>query len=101
MRGWAAYLAGLNNLEVLSLSKAKITDAGMMHLRRIPGLKDLRLDGTKVSNASMDSLKGMVALKNLDLSDALFSWAGTAELHHLLPGTVIHNSPLYYSPGGS
>ena len=71
----------------------------MMHLRRIPGLKDLRLDGTKVSNASMDSLKGMVALKDLDLSDTLFSWAGTAELHHLLPGTVIHNSPLYYSPG--
>ena len=63
-----AHLAGLTNLEVLSLDHTLITDAGLGHLEAMRSLNELDLRGTQVTDAACDRLEA--ALPNLRIQKA-------------------------------
>ena len=44
-------------LQSLSLSRTKVTDAGLKHFKNLKRLRELYLDGTKVSDAGEDYLE--------------------------------------------
>ena len=62
-----------------------ITDAGLVHLRSIPGLRTLRLDDTDVTDAGLDHLKGMTTLEFLSLRETKVTDEGVKNLQQALP----------------
>jgi Leucine-rich repeat (LRR) protein len=60
-----AHLAGLTNLETLSLFGTHITDAGLAHLEKLTNLKELNLSDTRVTSEGCDKLR--TALPNCRL----------------------------------
>ncbi len=62
-----------------------MTDAGLVHLRRLTKLELLLLDHTPVSDAGLEHLKGLTALRSLDLSETRVTAAGVAGLTRAVP----------------
>jgi hypothetical protein len=52
-----AHLVRLRNLEVIYLEFTEVTDAGLLHLARLSGLKELRLCGGRITEAGLDRLR--------------------------------------------
>jgi hypothetical protein len=50
-------LAGLTNLESLSIESTAVTDKGLVHLSRMTNLEDLSLNGTKVTATGIENLQ--------------------------------------------
>jgi WD40 repeat protein len=72
------------NLEVLSLGGARITDAGLAHLKSITGLKSLTLSNmSQVTNVGLGHLAGMTGLTTLALNGTGVTGAGLAHLKGL------------------
>lgn len=77
-----AHLRGLANLEDLDLSGTQITDAGLVAIEELVGLKELRLpDG--ISDAGLAHLRPLAELRELHLVGAQISDAGLLHVKHL------------------
>ncbi|MGA2619521.1 MAG: GYF domain-containing protein [Thermoguttaceae bacterium] len=80
-------LAGIEKLrflEHLSLSRSRITDAGLQRLRRLGQLKSLSLDDSPyVSDAGLEYIKGFTQLDSLSLRKTKITDAGLANLQGL------------------
>ncbi len=70
-----ADLAGIESLTALSLEGSRgVTDQGLQHLARLPGLRRLILSGTAISDAG---LAGLQALPNLEVLE--LGWTGVTD----------------------
>lgn len=91
----AAYIASLTtddrlarlqrqrDLQVLDLSRTRITDAGLVHVRGLANLKSLDLDSTHTGDPSMEHLEGLVSLERLILSNTKITDEGLKHLGKL------------------
>ena len=79
-------LQGLSKLQLLSLDRTKVTDAGLEHLKGLSNLEWLYLRGTKVTNAGLEHLKGLSNLMGLGLVGTKVTDAGVQRLKEALPG---------------
>jgi endonuclease YncB( thermonuclease family) len=82
-------LAGLPNLQELSLRATEITDLGLESLRTLDQLRRLSLMNTRVGDAGMEHLRALANLEDLDLDrtkitdDALVHVASLVNLRRL------------------
>ena len=53
----SSLLGGLTKLQCLMLKNTQVTDAGLVHLKRLEDLRDLRLSGTRVTDEGIESLQ--------------------------------------------
>ncbi|MFP6613292.1 MAG: leucine-rich repeat domain-containing protein [Pirellulales bacterium] len=74
------HLKRLTSLKILDLSNTKVTDAGLVHLKGLTKLEKLSLNDTKVTDAGLEHLKGLTKLESLSLWDTKVTDAG---LEHL------------------
>ncbi|MHC5060600.1 MAG: redoxin family protein [Planctomycetota bacterium] len=77
------HLAGAEGLKVLSLEETRITDEGLENLANLEAMEELVLNKTVVSDAGLVHLKGLSKLRVLHLQDTKISDAGLAELKGL------------------
>jgi hypothetical protein len=68
--------ADLSNVRHIFLSDAPITDAGLVHLRRMTGLQSLCLHNMRITDAGADNLKGLTNLEMLWLANTQITDAG-------------------------
>jgi hypothetical protein len=73
----------LGQLQDLSVSSPRITDAGLAHLQGLTNLSALVLNGTQISDAGLPNLKGLTRLTFLDLDNTRVSDAGLPHLKRL------------------
>ena len=66
-----------------------MTDAGLVHLKRLTQLQQLYLERTKVTDAGLEHLKGLTQLRNLDLSQTEVTDEGVKKLQQALPNCEI------------
>lgn len=83
------HLKRLSRLYVLSLADTSITDAGLVHLGQMTQLIDLNLQGTHVTDAGVQNLALLKTLRTLDLSRTNVSGRGIDQLKTSLPTTRI------------
>jgi len=70
-------------------AQSHTSNAGLVHLKSILGLKELNLKDTLVSDAGLVHLNSMKNLEKLDLSKTMVTKAGIAELQKALPNLTI------------
>ena len=68
------------SLRTLYVTKIKITDAEMSHLKAMTALKSLFLDGATITDAGFSNLKEMTELRQLRLGYSTITDAGLAHL---------------------
>lgn len=76
-------LAG--RVDVVGLRDTAITDQGLAHLEKMPGIKGLNLSGTKVTDAGLQYLKPMSRLTKLNVKNTAVTEAGVREAKKFLP----------------
>jgi hypothetical protein len=86
----AHHLQELRQLFDLSLTKTKVTDAGLVHLQGLNRLIWLNLRGTKVTDAGLAHLQGQSQLQDLDLSSTRVTNEGVDRLQEALPNCYIN-----------
>jgi hypothetical protein len=93
VRDWGAEIvANLTEVQILDLTDAGVTDAGLKHLVRLGRLKELILHDNKgISDASLDSLSELKELRELDLYGTSISGAGVRRLQKTLPKCRIYH----------
>lgn len=62
------YLEGLSKLTHLDLQLSKVTDAGLMHMPKLPALRVLNLGSTSVTGTGMSALAGIDTLEEINLT---------------------------------
>ena len=82
-------MAGLSKLELLNLSEADVTDAGLVHLQNMKELKQLHLNQTKVSDAGLKHLAGLERLEWLLLYGTSVTSSGAATFREQHPDTEV------------
>ncbi|MDP6448140.1 MAG: hypothetical protein QF805_30385, partial [Pirellulaceae bacterium] len=74
-------IGSLTSLQLLTLNGCRnLTDAGLVHLKPLTGLKGLALERTNITDAGLENLKG---LKELTLLSLNWTRVGDAGLVHL------------------
>jgi Leucine rich repeat/Leucine Rich repeat len=102
-----AHVGQIQALEVLDATCSKgdspVTDAGLVHLKRLTGLRVLKLDGNDISDAGLAHLRNLTSLQELDLRETLVTDAGLVQLKGLsqlrgldLSGTEINDAGLVH-----
>jgi len=81
----------LTQLQFLSLSESRVTDAGLAHLKGMARLETLWLGGTQVTDAGLVHLRGLTSLTSAMLCRTQVTAAGVANLQHALPGAQIRS----------
>jgi hypothetical protein len=76
-------LAKLHKLQSVGLRNARISSAGLKHLRGLSYLQDLNLFNTDVGDAGLEHLQGLTNLRRLRLDNTLVTDAGLIHLHGL------------------
>ena len=66
------------------LAATKITDAGLVHLKKLTALEELNIDRTKLTGAGLVHLKGMTRLQILHLGATELNDVGLTHLEGLL-----------------
>ena len=77
------HLKRLSKLQKLYLPFTKVTDAGLVHLKGLTSLRELDLRGTKVTDAGLVHLKGLTSLQGLYLGGTKITDAGLIHLKGL------------------
>jgi predicted negative regulator of RcsB-dependent stress response len=77
------HLSGLKGLKHLSLNKTQVTDAGLQHLSGLKELTYLCLDGRQMTESGLRHLAGLKELKYLQLQDPELTDAGLVHLAKL------------------
>jgi hypothetical protein len=68
------------SLQTLWLAKTRVTDAGLVHLKRLTWLQDLRLDETRVTDNGLKEVSAVSSLERLDLCRTQVTDAGLVHL---------------------
>ncbi len=76
-------------IDYVSLFGTQITDAGLVHLERLPGLEWLGLSNTQITDAGLVHLEGLTSLQSLGLIDTQITDAGVTKLKEALPSCQI------------
>ena len=76
-------LTGLRELTVLGESGMRVTDSGVAHLSGLTALRKLTLDDQEVSDAGLALLSGLTALRDLAVPRTLVTDVGLARLSGL------------------
>ncbi len=66
-----------------------MTDAGLVHIKRLTSLEVLDLDLTHITDAGLVHLKGLTKLRELSLKNTDVTDAGVKELQQALPSLTI------------
>ena len=83
------YLAGLEKMERLGLSRMEISDQGMEYLSGMKRLFQLGVDGSTLTDATLARLEKLKGLNYLSVkSEAGFSQAAVERLRRSLPGLI-------------
>lgn len=91
----------LTKIEYLDLSRNKgVTDAGLVHLKRLDTLKELYLDGTSVTDAGLVHLAALTELRVLSLNQTRVTDAGLAHLLGLRKLVMLQLMETAVSAGG-
>jgi len=77
------YLTGLIGLRDLQLGNTQITDAGLAHLKGLKELRGLLLFNTPITDAGLDHLKSLNSLVLLDLAGTKVTDDGVIELERV------------------
>jgi hypothetical protein len=77
------HLRGMTGLRVLTLNDSDVTDAGLAHLRGLTKLEGLDLRNAKATDAGLVHLQGLKKLEVLDLSNTQVTDAGLVHLERL------------------
>jgi hypothetical protein len=77
------YLLVLKNVAIVRLRECQISDAGLLHLSKVPGLKKLHLEKTAITDAGLKHLSGLKELELLNLYGCGITDAGLSHLHSL------------------
>ncbi len=85
-----ANLAGMTELQELSLQARGITDAGLVHLAALTDLRTLNLSNTGINGAGLVHLKAMSRLREVSLGNSSLNSAGLAHLAGLSELRKIH-----------
>lgn len=80
------HLKKMTNLTRLHLENTQVTDAGIAHLAGLPNLEYLNLYGTQVSDAGLAKLAGLKNLKKVFLWQSKVTDAGAKKLAAAIPG---------------
>jgi hypothetical protein len=89
------HLKGMTGLKWLILCGAKATDAGLVHIRGLTGLRELNLTDTQVTDAGLVHLKGLTVLCELKLGGTKVTNAGVAKLMAALPDCNIRHNWIF------
>lgn len=73
-------LSRINRLTCLRISHCEVTDAGAMHLSRLPHLRSLNLSGNRVTSRIVPTLNSCSELEHLYLGETDVDDAGVANL---------------------
>lgn len=82
---------GFPALEVLYLSGADVTDAGLVHLKGLPALKKLYLFRMRITDAGIIHLKDLSQLQVLYISNSQVTDAGIADVRAALPNCKVYD----------
>jgi len=77
-----------------------VGDAGLVHLSKLPRLNVLNLSKTRISDAGLSALEELKTLKLLRLDGTRVTSDGVASLRLALPGCKIADRLVQSSPGG-
>ncbi|MCU0959900.1 MAG: hypothetical protein MUF48_07320 [Pirellulaceae bacterium] len=95
-----APLTALPDLELLSVTGDRVSDAALQHVGQLPKLRTLVLN-TNITDAGLDMLAGLTRLEQLDLSQTRITDVGIANLTNypnlhtlILNSTAITNEAL-------
>ena len=77
------HLKRLTSPHFLNLGSTQVSDPGLEHLKGLTSLRDLRLDRTQVTDAGMEHLKGLANLRSLSLGSTQVSDVGLGHLKGL------------------
>ena len=83
-------LEGLPKLKALLLAETRLSDAGLVHLTRLPGLEHLNLRATNVTDEGIAQLDELRTLKTLWLGETSVSDQAVLDLKRELPGLSCH-----------
>jgi len=106
---WFRNLVGVDflaNVVWVDLGDARVTDGGLMHLKRLTNLKLLYICNTQVSDAGLKHLQGLTNLRKLHLSRSQVTDAGLKHLRGMtkleqlwLVGTQVSDAGLEHLKG--
>lgn len=77
------HLKHLTKLESLFLRNTRVTEAGLAHLKAIPGLKILNLSGAALTDSAVVHFRDFVELEDLILNNTQISDKGLAHISQL------------------
>jgi len=78
-----ALVGQLGRLDSLRLTGTAVTDAGLVHLKGLTGLRDLELGNTQITDTGLAHLKGLTELRQLLLFNTPVTDAGLDHLKEL------------------
>ena len=82
-------LSQLKDLETLDLSFTDVGDSGVAHLAGMQGLRQLVLNDTMITHASLAILAKMTRLKSVNLSRTRVNEEAVEQLRRMLPGAAV------------
>lgn len=89
MYQYLGFNRGMDLTERLTLSRTKVSDAGLLHIQKLVNLRALDLRETLVSDAGLLYLQRLAALEHLNLRGTQVSDVGIDDLRHRLPSCSI------------
>ena len=78
-----AHLRNLRRIEKLWLEGTGLTDAGLVHLENLLTIQELYLGGTGITDAGLERLKGLAQLKRLGVGHTRITGTGFVHLGRL------------------
>jgi len=94
-----AMLAGLKNLEALSIGSIGVTDEGLSHIAGLTKLRDLSIFGCPITDAGCDKLAALKSLDMLNLGYTEMTVSGLSRLSALPNLTNLHVNNIKPSRG--
>ena len=80
---------GLSHLESLYLSKTKVTDTGLVHLRGLDQIWELTLCDCPITDAALENLRTLMKLQYLHVQGTKVTDGGVKKLQQALPNCMI------------
>ena len=85
-----AVLAGMKHLARLILSRTDTTDAGLVHLKDLPDLEYINIYQTKVTDAGLKNFENLKKLRKLYAWQSMVTPGGATGLEKKIPGLAVN-----------